>query len=406
MKILISFFLSLFCISLVAQQEINSVTDGLFSETSTWDCNCIPSNGDDVYIDHSIILDTSYSWNSGYVLVGSSGLLTDAGGYSLLIDGVGEFRNNGQVTLTSLIIGSGSVNNWMNAQMNVSELLVNDGEFENFGSFQGVDSILNSGSFRNSGDFVGGLFFNDNLFKITWPNSHISLNTFWNSSTMDLITGSIHLSGNLYNEGDLDISVDISLIIGDSVYNSGTFFNEGRVEVYGSFLNGNNGIGTLGVIGSIEVAYDFFNDGSIYGAGRLCVGELSVNSGSLVGIIDFCDHTPTTTTAPYFDINTGTGGGAYSWCVDPCILGLTELREFNLEIYPQPVSDNLIISTENEQIFRIRVMDLSGRIVDIYEQVQNSIISIDFSNTKAGTYFVQIELEDGRSASKPLVVIH
>ena len=48
----------LFCVSICYPATLTSITDGDFSDKTTWDKNYVPSSGDRVIISHNVNLDT------------------------------------------------------------------------------------------------------------------------------------------------------------------------------------------------------------------------------------------------------------------------------------------------------------------------------------------------------------
>ncbi len=70
------------------------------------------------------------------------------------------------------------------------------------------------------------------------------------------------------------------------------------------------------------------------------------------------------------------------------------LRESNIEIYPNPVSNNLFINMSGvEGAKSLKLVDVMGRVVYETENVDN--VTINMSSFSKGMYFVQIESDSG-----------
>jgi len=77
---------------------------------------------------------------------------------------------------------------------------------------------------------------------------------------------------------------------------------------------------------------------------------------------------------------------------------ILESEKSNLEIYPNPTSDFIYI--KNIEKKNIKIYDISGRILDeIFVENQK----IDFSNFKAGIYFISVETENGIKTQKIII---
>ena len=85
--------------------DIHSITDGLWSETSTWDCSCIPSNIDNVYIDPGTTVTVDINGFTDFLSIEFGGTLIMDSDVTLDINGDwdiigdGEFTN-GEIALT------------------------------------------------------------------------------------------------------------------------------------------------------------------------------------------------------------------------------------------------------------------------------------------------------------------
>ncbi len=87
-------------------------------------------------------------------------------------------------------------------------------------------------------------------------------------------------------------------------------------------------------------------------------------------------------------------------CVDTtnCVIidgiGINELAFNAVKLYPNPTSGNLTINFDTPQAF-VKITDSKGRTIETFSVVSNQIISIE--NLQTGTYFFEIQTENGNS---------
>lgn len=70
-----------------------------------------------------------------------------------------------------------------------------------------------------------------------------------------------------------------------------------------------------------------------------------------------------------------------------------ELSSFNL--YPNPVKDQLIITTENEKINNIKMMDATGKTISIANEITQNTTTINVADLAKGLYILQIQTQKG-----------
>ena len=79
------------------------------------------------------------------------------------------------------------------------------------------------------------------------------------------------------------------------------------------------------------------------------------------------------------------------------------LQQKGISIYPNPVSNSLIIDfsslTGQETVKSIKISDISGKTIQRYT-VNNKVFKIDLSNLKNAVYFIQIETDRSYYMSK------
>ena len=82
------------------------------------------------------------------------------------------------------------------------------------------------------------------------------------------------------------------------------------------------------------------------------------------------------------------------------VLDDAENDELKIAVYPNPVTETLIITSEGIPIEKIRVYSISGQIILAFENVQNSI---DVSSLSEGLYFLEIFSSEGKSIQKIII---
>lgn len=79
-------------------------------------------------------------------------------------------------------------------------------------------------------------------------------------------------------------------------------------------------------------------------------------------------------------------------------LGLGDSVEIKkLSLYPNPVSDQLYISSEDQKVENVAVYNLSGTLV---KNVSNEVDSIDVSNLATGSYLIRVATDQGITTKK------
>lgn len=107
-------------------------------------------------------------------------------------------------------------------------------------------------------------------------------------------------------------------------------------------------------------------------------------------------YDPIATTDYYFDFAMETQRPAWIAFFDlnglniPSSVGLTEISENQLSVYPNPTSHDLHVGFD-ENIDDIRIYDLSGRMVLDQSGVGTKSVSINLASLEAGSYLVLVE---------------
>lgn len=198
--------------------------------------------------------------------------------------------------------------------------------------------------------------------------SVVIMDTVINDGLMDLV-------------GDID--VDWALLNNSTVLIEGVMHNDGVIV-----MGGPNALIALDNIGNYDV---------IEGEGRICVSSFSENTGTIQGQIDFCDLTPTVTSPPFIDVNSGTVSGTVTFCASACgNVGLDDALLSTVRIGPIPARDRLLIEAPGGA--KLTLLDATGRIVLTRALVSDGRIALDVTGIAHGRYTAELRVGDSRIA--------
>lgn len=379
---------ALYAISLQAQKQvITSVSAGNFLSPTTWDCTCVPSLGSDIVIDHNVTLNTNF-YLTGTLTINSGGaLIQDVTPRDFLFAG-SDFTNDGVFMVNRFYNSGGTLTN--TGTLAITQSLYNTGILINDGSIGMLDSLLN-----------------DNILNVTADGIINSQNYTNNDSMVNngrLIFVNYTNTGHFYNLGIIE--ADHMFNVGyfhaaDSVLIQTALLNVGTLDLTASgviddetdFMNGDT-LGYYGVInndGEVYVGNNFTNTADIAGnEGSFCVANYSLNTGNILGTVDFCDQTPLSGPVN-IDVNTGTIGTNVSSCEHVCtVTGIKEAIADNIiSVYPNPFSGKIWceLSTPLKQ-GSFRLYDVLGNLVNESSVIGNNVLIN--TDTPAGLYYYSI----------------
>lgn len=337
-----------------------SNNNGNWTSLSTWVPVGIPVSGDSIIIIHHVILDTNFICTSGSITINAGGsLIQDSVNRFISVSGGDStvFTNYGVIEVDSLynrskmyneIGGILMVNSFLNKHICINSHKLTLQKFHNQSGTQftnyyemNCNEIVNfSSGFLNKGLIIG----------INLTNKQ---RVILNDST-----GTIYLSGNLYNS--------------DSTHTWAAINNDGIIEIGGSFYNFNTVSGTS--------------------SGSFTIQDSSVNYGSMTGSFDFCDQTPPPT-YPYIDWNLGSIDATVTFC------GLTTVAELDksiFNIYPNPTTGMINIGSQQQFV---EVYSIDGKLL-----LQDFTNQIDIENYKSGLYFLIIKDQEGNQLYKEKLI--
>src|SRR6056297_188358 len=79
--------------------------------------------------------------------------------------------------------------------------------------------------------------------------------------------------------------------------------------------------------------------------------------------------------------------------------GINELEKAGINLYPNPVGDKINIRSTSEQVSRVVVTDLSGRVC-LQKTTNNQNEVLNLSKLNSGIYLIQLETEKGKYTAK------
>lgn len=394
MKKLLQFFVfTAITISLKAQTATSTVS-GSWTNPSTWNCFCVPVNGYSVTINHNVTLNTSMVFNTGGVTISNTGsLIQDASlNRDIWING-GYFNNNGKSNFRYLLVSVGSITN--PGSFTVSAF-TNSVSFNNTGSIQ-MDSMYVAGNFTNSAtaQIIGDSLTNTSSFV----NSG-KMNITWSTNT-GILTNNNFYTGYAHTNAGVFFNND-SLILTGSIWNKAKFYNNtpGKVRLTKNFHNYTPG-NTAAYVnnGNVTVLDSWYNTDTVRGiaSGYFQVQDTSANSGFMKGNFTICDLTPL---SPKVDYNTG----SIDMTINGCSLGIDEHKLAELSFYPNPSNGTLHLKQNGNANFSISITDITGKIIHDRKLTNKADSEISL-NQPNGIYFLKVtDLQSNISKTEKLII--
>jgi hypothetical protein len=221
--------------------------------------------------------------------------------------------------------------------INASGSLIGDIPNRNF-AFSNSANFINNGIFDVARvGFFGGTAYNGGTFSADSFYTAVINGQGWVSN------GDMNITYSYWNTGTFRLGPTAELIVGDNFYNGD------------SLVSGVNAV--LVNDGGIRVNGDFANSDTLRGSGQVCIYGSSANLGVITGTLDMCDNTG----GGPVDYNFGTISGSVTTCTSTCSIGLNEYNTLELEIYPNPTTDQLQFKSDKE--INIEVYDMMGKLI-------------------------------------------
>lgn len=378
----------------ISARIVTTQANGNATNPFTWDCLCVPVDGDTIIINHALTLDVDYAFTMGGVQINASGSVTGnasnrifgvSGGYFLnngtmnmgyVFHNGGTFTNNTTITVTLNAGFDQAVTTINNGTLNVNDtLLINTlATFQNNGTVN-CPEILNAGTYNNSGTTVA-----DN---------------FWSSGTLTHSSGLIQLAMSIYNTGNITFSAPSTITL--DIWNAENFTANYYISAR-SLYNGDTVFGTATFTNNavISLSQDLLNSETLAGNGDFCVANTTSNSGAVNGTLDICDLT-----GGNWDLNSGTVAGTVTYCSSSCTIGIDENSTMGLSLVPNPADNFIDILLPSNSSGTLQVIDFTGRVV--IEMRVVSDVRIDISELAPGIYSVML-INDDAVMSEKLVI--
>lgn len=266
-------------------QVKTTTQNGAFWNPLTWDCFCLPADGDSLVIDHDIDLSTGIAYTMGQIYISASGSLSD-----------------GTNTLSFYINGGSLINN---GSLSIDNLLLDAGFIENNGTAT-LDSVWTRSTTSNSGTMTTNAFAHDQNATFTNTGTITANDNFANQGLFEN-TGTFTIAGNASN-----CNIQSS---------DATIDNDGVICIDGTFLN---------------CATD-----TLKGSGVFYIAGASTNNGEVMESLVI--HTP----SGGFSVNLGTVAGSVVFGTNTCGVSIEEGDVQDWTIYPNPAENMIMVSEKN-----------------------------------------------------------
>ncbi|MBP6698871.1 MAG: T9SS type A sorting domain-containing protein [Flavobacteriales bacterium] len=383
-----------------AQTVVQSVTDGDWTDPSTWDCACVPQDGDTVLVDHSITLAVDLTFLDGWIVVGSAGLLNGMPDKSFTSSA--RFTNHGSVltyrftlldaqTWTDSLVNTGAI---YATRMAVRRRGVNTGTITTIDSL-----VFDRTSFWNEGSISS---------RVTWIRDSL----VWNDGLFTSYDLTVDSSGLFHNAGSCDVTHDLVIRnTGNYTAADGSTLNRVVHDVdlrwglnlwaaemtIGNRLLLSDADGPIPHVtffttgGSIHTK-DLVNKGWLAGPGIICISDSSINEGSLHPGLVICDATTTTLTWPFLDVDLGTVDPSVQFCpAGSCSVGLPDhATGSGPTLFPLPFHEELMLRFAQEDPLSVTIRSMDGAELPTVAIVRGDLMTFDLSAAPAGIYFVEV----------------
>ena len=86
-------------------------------------------------------------------------------------------------------------------------------------------------------------------------------------------------------------------------------------------------------------------------------------------------------------------------------VSLEEIQGVNISLYPNPATEQLILTTTSASPYGYKIYDITGRIVQVEIQILGDII-IDVTSLVEGKYFLEYIPVEGQNNHLQFILIH
>ncbi len=82
----------------------------------------------------------------------------------------------------------------------------------------------------------------------------------------------------------------------------------------------------------------------------------------------------------------------------------TENINFDVNLYPNPVNENLNVQTEKG--YSMKILDVSGKVIYSQPNIESQTVSISVKDIKSGMYFIELFSKDNKINRKQILIMH
>lgn len=91
--------------------------------------------------------------------------------------------------------------------------------------------------------------------------------------------------------------------------------------------------------------------------------------------------------------------------VEPTTVNIDENEGFNVVVYPNPVSDQLVVRHYQQDKMQMQVFDVSGNLV-VSQPMNGSTAYVNVSHLSNGLYIVKLSTNQGVSSTQRFIISH
>jgi hypothetical protein len=374
----------------------NSISDGDWTDTLTWNPSGIPEAGDTIDIETNVFLDTSITFSATcWMVIKNNGLLSGSNFY--FVDGY--FENLGIFTfLNADFTGTYVFVNQTGAQCNVLELEFNSdlGDAFNSGLINANQLKIYYGFLENSADVrTSHLYMNGSELD---NYGRIETETFFNAGNFENVTDTL-IANYIFTYNEFSNYSVVLILDSMKVNNMLTNGSSGRIRA--PLIDCVNPY--MSIEGEINCNHFIHPEGEINGGGKICISGCAEIGGIVNGSLDICDMSSDSVCDTTYAI---IDSANVTFCVDsPCeLVGETELENtVYIKLYPHPVSSELTCAFGTVYTGLVVISDMQGRVVFSEIVSEISEIKLDLSYLQAGQYFFRLQ-NKAFSKSEQLII--
>jgi hypothetical protein len=258
--------------------------------------------------------------------------------------------------------------------------------------------VVNSDEWINSqGEIAGGVIVANTTQRL--------INTGGIGAATSLILVSFENDGSLISGGELvfegvPAAINRGSLQGTSLTWSGTLSNTdpfGFIYVEGLLTTGDS-LFNNAIVWTYNWIHNTWSSGDA--SGSTCVQESFVNTGTITGLQDLCDHTP----GGFTDINTGTISSSVTLCeAGPCsMLEVQNSLSTMVEVFPSPASEVALLRFTKMVRGNLSLLSIDGKELLITE-ISGSEVLLNVEGLAPGLYLLKVMTEEGQHLKKLMI---